>query len=463
MNNSEIRLKLDGNRICTLSGKKLMLRGVGAGGCLNMENFITGYPATESLHREAIKKELGEEKYSILFDSIISNFFGKEDAEFLASNNMNLVRIPVNYRQLESDADPFSYLEEGFRRLDRIIDACADAGVYTVIDLHSVQGFQNPSWHSDNPSHIMLLWSQKQFQDRAVELWRVIARRYRENPWIAGYNPINEPADPDGKTLPALYRRMIEAIHSEDSGRIIFLDGNNYSREFDIFPEPWPDVVYTNHDYSLAGFVDAGPYPGESRGEYIDKKVNRDMFLRRSEFMLKNNLPIWVGEFGPVYTGDPEKDKMRYQVLNDQLENYDEFDVHWSVWTWKDVGLQGLCYTKEDSPWLKTIRPVLEKKKRLGADSWGSRDTDVRYILEPLENLFKKEFKYYNPHPFGTKSRIHRLVRFILLSEALVPEFASLFRGMDAAQLKILGESFAFKNCAVRQLLVEILAEHGCG
>ena len=44
------------------------LRGVGLGGWMNMENFITGYPSTESLQRKALRKALGPEGYERFFD-----------------------------------------------------------------------------------------------------------------------------------------------------------------------------------------------------------------------------------------------------------------------------------------------------------------------------------------------------------------------------------------------------------
>ena len=62
--------------------------------------------------------------------------------------------------------------------------------------------------------------------------------------------------------------------------------------------------------------------------------------------MRENNLPIWNGEFGPVYDSDgPEKDAInseRYQMLRDQLNLYKAKNiVGWSIWTYKDIGFQG--------------------------------------------------------------------------------------------------------------------------
>ncbi len=90
-----------------------------------------------------------------------------------------------------------------------------------------------------------------------------------------------------------------------DPDHILFLDGNRYSTQFDQLGDPLPNCVYTAHDYALPGFVDGGPYPGVSRGEYVDRDRIEETFLARTQYMRDTGTPIWVGEFGPVYTGDP--------------------------------------------------------------------------------------------------------------------------------------------------------------
>src|SRR3954447_26287363 len=103
--------------------------------------------------------------------------------------------------------------------------------------------------------------------------------------------------------------------------------------------------------------------------------------------MRETGTPIWVGEFGPVYTGDPERDAMRYRLLADQLEIYREHGASWGLWTYKDIGLQGLVPPPPDSPCGRRIAPVLEKKARLGVGGGGSAGAGVREVLEPIERL----------------------------------------------------------------------------
>ncbi len=225
MPNSPAFLKTKLNRILNQTGQTITLRGVGLGGWMNMENFITGFPANEEAFRKVVYRALGVEKADLFFDRYLENFFSEEDALFIHSLGLNLVRLPFNYRHFENDLNPFVLQESGFKHLDRVIEICARHQIYTILDLHAAPGCQNQDWHSDNPSAQALFWQHKHFQDRAVWLWENLADRYKNNPWVAGYNPLNEPSDPSGKALDTFYRRVVSAIRKIDPQHIIFLDG----------------------------------------------------------------------------------------------------------------------------------------------------------------------------------------------------------------------------------------------
>ena len=219
----------------TADGRAVRLRGVCLGGWLNMENFITGYAANESLMRTTVRAVLGDDRAAHFFDRLLSSFFAEPDAAFLGDSGFNVVRIPVNYRHLESDAEPFAVIEGGFTHLDRAIGQLGAHGVHSIIDLHALPGSQNQHWHSDNATHRATFWEHPHFQDRVVNLWQAIATRYRDNTYVAGYNLMNEPADESRAVIGPFYRRLTSAIREIDTGHIIFLDGNTYATEFDFF------------------------------------------------------------------------------------------------------------------------------------------------------------------------------------------------------------------------------------
>ena len=450
-------LEVNRNHIQNPAGEQVALHGVGLGGWMNMENFITGFPANENAFRQVVCRALGKEKAGFLFERYLEYFFTDEDAQFIRSLGLNLVRLPFNYHHFEDDLKPMEIREAGLKHLDRVIKICTDHELYTILDLHAAAGYQNQDWHSDNPSQQALFWQHKHFQDRAVWLWEIIADRYKDNPWVAGYDPLNEPSDPSGSILEKFYQRVVGSIRKIDPHHIIFLEGNRYSQDFSVFGPPLPNIVYTLHNYAVPGFIDGGDYPGISRGEYFDKTVLQSKLLQSCQYMIENETPIWVGEFGPVYTGDLKKDGMRYQILEDQLSFYKDLDANWCLWTYKDLGLHGVVSLLPDSKWVQKIKPVLDKKTILGVDSWGGSDENIRHIMEPIEQTFAEFFPNYKPYPFDAQWQINRTVRHILLAEPLIEDFYPLLHGLDYAEIDALMSSFQFKHCAPRQQLVQII------
>ena len=456
-------IRVDGDRLVDESGSTVVLHGVGLGGWMNLENFITGYPGNESGMRAQLLAAMGQEAYDAFFDAFYVDFFDEADAAHLASIGMNSVRIPVNYRHFEDDARPFVLKEEGFDRLDRVISLLGRHGIYSIIDLHALPGYQNQHWHSDNPTHLATFWDHPHFQDRVVNLWEAFATRYRDRPEVAGYNPINEPSDPLGTRLVPFYDRLEKAVRAIDQRHVLFLDGNKYSTDFSAFdarPEPIDNAVYTAHDYALPGITSATEYPGTTRGEYFDRSVVEETFLRRTEYMRRTGTPIWIGEFGPVYSTDRSQDSWRLQLLQDQLEIYRDHGASWALWTYKDIGLQGLQYAAESSPYVSLIAPARTQKDRLGVDSWGGSDVGVRDILDPIDAVFDREFPGFAPYPWGRQPHIAVLVRHILLAEPLAERFGRLFEGVDVEQARTLAASFRFDQTVEREGLTALLREH---
>lgn len=346
---------------------------------------------------------------------------------------------------------------------------CAQHEIYTILDMHAAPGGQNNDWHSDNSSAYAHFWEHKDHQDRTIWLWEQIAARYKDNPWVAGYNPLNEPSDSKHYRLPAFYARLEQRVRAIDPDHILWLDGNTFAMEWRFFDSVLPNCVYAMHDYSSMGFPSGEQYRGT---EEQNAKIVQQ-FLRKAEFQHQRDVPIWNGEFGPVYA-DPVLDKgadeineARYQLLGEQLRVYDRYQIHWSIWLYKDIGIQGMVHTAPDSPWNRAIAPFLEKKRAGQLDGWAPRPSaELDALFDPLvawiENISPDVKKMY-PGPWKTKRHLVRRVLHDLVSTSLSDEFASIFAGMDEAQLEELAQSFQFERCAQRQGLNQIIAEHATG
>ncbi|MEO8907536.1 MAG: cellulase family glycosylhydrolase, partial [Microbacteriaceae bacterium] len=173
-----------GTRFIDGYGRPIRFTGVCVGGWLNMENFITGYAANETLMRTKVASAIGHERADRFFERLLTAFYGEADARFLAESGITLIRIPVNYRHFESDEHPFEILPTAFDHLDRAIEASGRHGVYSIIDLHALPGSQNHHWHSDNSTHEPHLWQHPHFQDRVENIWKAIAEHYKTNTWV---------------------------------------------------------------------------------------------------------------------------------------------------------------------------------------------------------------------------------------------------------------------------------------
>ena len=223
---------------------------------------------------------------------------------------------------------------DAFKHLDRAISLCAQYSIYTVIDMHTAPGAQSGGWHADGGAHIPSFWRHKDFQDRLLWIWHNVAEHYKNNPWVAGYNVLNEPADPDPQhaSLINFYDKAYKTIRAVDEKHILFLDGNTFAVDFTKFPDDagtrWKNTVYSIHDYAVYGFPIA-PEPYEGTDE--QKQRIYSTYRRKRNWMDERGLFVWNGEWGPVYARvkyDGEEtdaiNRRRYMVLKDQLEIYEK-------------------------------------------------------------------------------------------------------------------------------------------
>ncbi|KAG6828875.1 Endo-1,4-beta-xylanase 5 [Tricholoma furcatifolium] len=465
-------LKVSGTKIVDEQGNETVLRGAGLGGWMNMENFISGYPGCEHQIRDALAEAIGEEKSEYFFDKFLEYFFTDADAQFFKSLGLNCIRLPFNYHHFEDDMNPRVLKESGFKHLDRVINLCAAHGIYTILDLHTAPGGQNTDWHSDHGSHIANFYNHKDFLDRAVWLWEQLAAHYKGNKWIAGYNPLNEPTDPKHTRVIDFYHRVHKAIRAVDPDHIIFFDGNTFASDFSHFGnahEQWANTAYSIHDYSSYGFPAASALYSSTDEER--RRLKRS-YEKKREWMDERKLCVWNGEWGPVYArrqyegaATDEINESRYKVLKDQLSIYTEDRLSWSIWTYKDIGFQGMVYVSTETPYMTLFKDFLAKKHRLAIDAWGADDVAVRQVYQPLLDHVLQEIpaEYQNlyPHPvWKLDSRITRLARNILISEFMIKEWADHFKGKTLEEIDAIAASFSFDSCLKRDGLNHILTEN---
>jgi len=475
-------LKTKGRQIVGANEKPIVLKGVSIGGWMNLEDFINGYPGSEEGLRLIMAETIGKTKAEFFFNRLLDHIFNEDDAKFIAELGMNHVRLPLNYRHFEDDDKPFTYKEEGFKRLDRALDWCQKHGLYAILDMHSVQGWQNNDWHCDNSSRHTLFWKHKQFQDRFVALWEVFAERYKGRAVVAGYDLMNEPICnafrgrfthnyiPDWELLNNVYRRTVGAIRKIDPEHIIFLEGDNYSMEFSGMEPPFAEnLVYSSHNYIPCGL--SGDYPGvpdnywaigdsDENDNYWDKKRQREEFFgsEGAKFAQEHSVPLWISEFGSAYNGPIDKKPDRLLSLDDQLNVFDEFGANWSIWTYKDLGVMAMLSASVESDYVELIKPVLDKKAELNSHfgvSWLPPNTSMKKMFDLADYIYDV---IDMPHMDRADNRkfLGQSVFSEFAAIQLQPAFAQCFAGMTENRIDEVLSAFALKNCTRNTGLIEV-------
>jgi aryl-phospho-beta-D-glucosidase BglC (GH1 family) len=450
-------LRVSGSQIVDEQGQEVRLRGVSLGGWLNQENFITGFPGNEAAMRRAVEMELGRERAAFFFERFLSYFITEADLRYIRSLGLSVIRVPFNYRLFEDDMRPFEYKDEGFRWLDRVIGWARAHKLYVILDLHAYPGCQNRGWHSDNPSGEAGFWGQKCFEDRAIALWSELARRYRDEPTVAGYNVMNEPDADDVHLLNAYYRRATDAIRAIDTRHILFLEGNRYSKQFDVLDAPFDaNTVYSSHNYVEPGLND-WLYPGTIDDTIWDSERLAEDYERETSWVRAHGCPSWAGEFGSIYAGK-ERDAMRLRATGDMIDIFEHHRHLWTLWTYKDLGLMGLVYLPSESEWMRRTQPVREAKRLLRCDAWIERAPGLTdQPLQALSAALSARLGEWLPDAQTLGDTLLYSLGGIQLSQALLPAFARQFNGMSETQIDTMMQSFAFENCVRRDYLAQVL------
>lgn len=430
-----------------------------------MENFINGFPGVEHTLRQIFIQELGILKAKFFFDRMLDHFITEQDIAFVKNLGINSIRIPFNYRHLENDQKPYFYRDEGFHRLKQVLGWCEKYSLYAILDLHAAQGYQNSDWHCDNNTGTASLWDHPHFQNRLVALWNTLAREFKNNTAVAGYEILNEPSTGQfggnlrWDLLNKLNKRVVLEIRKIDPNHIIFLEGDHFTNKYSKLEEPFTqNLVYSTHNYHPPGFG-PGPYPGKIRGEYWNKLKQKNKFEGEegTKFAKKYNVPLWAGEFGSVYNGPQSETGYRLKALDDQIDLLEKLGIHWTLWTYKDTGTMGWVTPDPKSDYMQLIQPLLNVKKEFGADPWmhWMPMTVAKHKLKEYGLLLEKELK--------GDAEVWTLLNNTLSNATgtiLQKEYVLLFKGMSEEKIDDILKSFRLENCIVNQGLVDIVKKH---
>ncbi len=325
-------LRTEGVNIVNDDDETVILRGMGLGGWMLQEGYMlqtNSFANPQHQIRAAIEGLIGAENTDEFYEAWLANHCTKADIDSLAAWGFNSVRLPMHYNlftlPIEDEPVPGeqTWLEKGFEMTDQLLQWCAENELYLILDLHAAPGGQgNDAAISDYDSSKPSLWESDANKQKTVALWRKLAERYADEPWMGGYDLINEPnwnftpgANQNGceetsnAPLRQLYMDITAAIREVDQNHIIFIEGNCWANNHAGIWPPWDDnLVISFHKY----------------WNYNDPGSIQGFINMRNQY----GIPLWMGESG----------ENSNTWFTNAIQLLEDNNIGWAWWPMKKVG-----------------------------------------------------------------------------------------------------------------------------
>ncbi|MEL6652568.1 MAG: cellulase family glycosylhydrolase, partial [Bacteroidota bacterium] len=313
-------LQTNGKAIVNASGDTIILRGMGLGGWMLQEGYMlqtAGFANAQHKLKSEIEALIGAAATDAFYDAWLANHVTKRDIDTLKAWGFNSVRLPMHYNlfTLPVEDEPVNgqntWLTKGFELTDSLISWCKQNEMYVVLDLHAAPGGQGyDEGISDYDPTKFSLWESPANQEKTASLWKQLAQRYVNEPYVAGYDLINEPNWnlPNGTLLRQVYERITDSIRSVDPNHILFIEGNWFANDFTGLTPPWDStMVYSPHKYWSVNDQASIQWVLDMRETY--------------------NVPLYLGESG-------ENSNVWFR---DAIRLFEDNDMGWAWWPMKKV------------------------------------------------------------------------------------------------------------------------------
>ena len=240
-----------------------------------------------------------------------------------------------NMHDANRDLDDYDkWLGSKLDHLEAVVLPLAEKyGIKVVIDLHMPPGGRA----SDGE---MNMFYEPEYAEHFVGWWRKIARRFRANPALYGYDIVNEPQQTynpaGGMGWLGLQKKAAKAIREIDPSTPIIIESNNWDSPAAFANMPaldMKDVIYEVHLYSPMEFTHQGVgkrrphvptrWPDAVRG------WNRNHLKRTIEpvleFQRRYGARIYVGEFSAIAWAEGAE-----KWLKDAISVFEEHGWDWT-------------------------------------------------------------------------------------------------------------------------------------
>lgn len=306
-------VRAEGRRLVDDHGP-LLLRGVGLGNWLLPEGYMWLFgdemssPRQIEAHIEAL---VGEGRAAEFWTRFRDTFVTARDLELIAQAGFDHVRLPINARVLQDDEG--RVIDDGFALVDRALEWARRFGLRVLLDLHGAPGGQTGTNIDDSPRGLPELFMDDRYRTRTIALWEELARRYRDDETVLGYDLLNEPLpnawqETYNDALVALYRDLTSAIRAIDDRHLIMYEGSHWATN-------WAPLLDRFDDNQALQFHRYWCAPDRTSIQpYLDARDRLET---------------------PIYMGEGGENTPAWIYAATRL--YERHDIGWNLWPWKKL------------------------------------------------------------------------------------------------------------------------------
>ncbi len=306
------------------------------------------------------------------------NFIKEEDIKTLAGWGLDHLRLPIDYNLVETEDG--HYIEEGFERIQRVIDWCQNNSLNLIIDLHKTAGYSFDPGEEQNG-----FFNNEALQERFMKLWEQLASRYGKYGDTVAFELLNEVTEQSYiGTWNSLVKKTIDRIrvYAPDSYILVGSYWNNSAQAVKDLDAPYDDKTVINfHCYSPLIFTHQGAY--WVKGMPSDYRI---AFPKTYEEYAKESLKYL--EFGTedikyslTGTMGPEYFEWLFKEAIDFADKYN------ALMYCGEYGVIELANINDTLNWYKCISEAFNRHG-IGRAAWSYRGMDFDLCGDRLKPVF---------------------------------------------------------------------------
>ncbi|WP_167955689.1 glycoside hydrolase family 5 protein [Anaerosporobacter faecicola] len=425
-------IKVVGKHFC-YKGEKIRLRGFGVGTWLNLEHFMFGIPTSDQMIQSAFETVYGKEGAGQFFKVYRDSFLGEKDFQLLKACGVNFIRVPFNYRLFINDNGIGEWKEEGFRCFDRLFALGKKYEIFIMPDLHTTPGAQNPDWHSDNSYGVPLFWKYQVLRRQMTKLWGAIAARYSEEPYLMGYDLLNEPAMANWDCMNEFYEETIEEIRKVDKNHVIVLEGDQFSMDFSGLKHFDDSQIALGFHY----------YPTVWHPNLLERDLDRKERMKQIANGLDQlvqireqfGCPAFCGEYG--YGADCGEPEYTIELVKDTMELMEEREIDWLLWCYKDAHFMSLISPTYQTNWMKLVSQIQKE--------W-TQDIEKEQAGKLLDEIAEKDFTQITEEErYLLQFRLRAALYVLQRNHVVIPKLQKI----PLDNMLSMAKDFAYENCEI--------------